>query len=167
MALRFVTLEDLQIHCRADGDETDGLSDKGEAAERTAEIKMNRNLYPDADTLASAVSDGLSAIAAAQSAFSAAATAAGSDQIQIALAASARDRAIASAIMAVQGLVITADIKGAILMHAAHLWANRTDAVTGQYGIAVEVPMNSAWIYQKYGLTPGDIYLPTARAPNG
>lgn len=154
MALRFLTQAQLMAHCKADSDSTDDVTPYGEAAEASAERYLNRTLFPDKATLAAAVAAAQTAISTAQSDYATAAKVQGAN---LQLLSAIRDQAMVPAILDLNGLVINSAIISGMLMNAAHLWSNRTDVVTGQYGAAQAVPLNSQWIYDNWRMPEGTI----------
>lgn len=147
MALRFITIEELQAHCVADGDLQDGLEAKGEAAEHLAEMEMNRALFATEEALDEARASARDALASARTAYDEAVAAADGDADLLVAAEHAYAAARVEAFRILHGIVINPAIKGAILMSACHLWTNRSDVVEGN---PVRVPQNSRDIYAKY-----------------
>src|SRR5690606_13416634 len=93
MALRFITVAELQDHCVADGDDQDGLEAKGEAAEHLAEMEMNRALFATTDALNAARVSAREALAAALQTYDEDRDAAGVNEDLLALAQADYDRA--------------------------------------------------------------------------
>lgn len=149
MALRFITLDQLAVHCKADGDETADISQYGETAEANAERVMNRYLFVDKASLSSAIEVARADLSAARDAYDDIINDSDSTDDDKMIAESLYREGRDEAMRTVHGLVVTADIVGAILMDAAHRWTNRVDVVTGQYGAAQEVPLNSMAIYER------------------
>lgn len=140
MAIRFITAEQLIAHCTADGDDQANIEQYGEGAELQAEKYLNRTLFVNQAALDEARNGVQSALATAKAAYDAAVEAADGDADQLAIAEAMYRESRCKAFADLHGMVINPDIVGAILMIAAHRWANRSDVVAGN---AVEVPLNS------------------------
>lgn len=152
MALRFITIAELQAHCVADGDDQEGLEAKGEAAEHLAEMVMNRALFATQEALEEARAGVGSALAAARQEYDDTLVAAETDADTRLLATAKYQAARAAAFRVAHGMVITPDIKGGILMAAAHLWTMRADVVEGN---ATRVPQNSMDIFRRHRYLEG------------
>jgi Phage QLRG family, putative DNA packaging. len=155
MALEFITLDEARTHCRADGEDDDLISLYAEAAEKDAQVSLNRAVFKSADDLATAIAALPATMAAARQARDDALAAA--DEISD-MCDRLEARAVAETTYRGQqflwsqirnGIVIDAMIKGAILMTTAHYYQNRANVVAGQGAAAVQVPLNAEWIYEK------------------
>ena len=157
MALRFVTIDEVQAQCRADGDDQANLLQYGEAAEDLAENILNRRLSATDEALIAMLAEGRTELLASRTTYEEAVTAADGDVDLVALAFSNYRNTRTQAWQKLHAMKINSAIKGAILMIAAHMWNNRADVVSGQFAQAQEIPMNSRYVLQKYRHLEGTI----------
>ena len=152
MTLRFLDAQVLLAHCKADGDARE-VEQYGESAEWAAESILNRSVYATEEEAAEARVAGKQAFIDARTDYDMARDTAGSD---LDLAEYEYKQARIKAWRDINAIHADPELIGAMLMHAAHLFYNRTDVVTGQYGsAAVTVPMNSQWVYERKRLREG------------
>lgn len=160
--MEFLTNEQLLAHLRADSDSAEQLSVYGDAAEDMAAAYLNRTIFTDADSLAAAVTNARQALTDAGTAYHTAMASLSATDIEemsddYLLAKQTYDAARVAAWKDLHGIVINPSLIAAMLLIATHLWTNRSDVVTGQYGIAVQVPQNSQWIMDRWRYLEGTI----------
>ncbi len=152
--MQFVTIEEVRQHCKADSGDDAMLTIYGEGAEAAAVAFLNRNVYVDNAALVAALAavDMTSIHSAYEDAIEAA-DALDSDldkQFAIDAAGIALRSAQVDASFVLEGMVITKNIKSAILLIVGHLYRNRETVVAGQSASAVEVPMSAQWLMSPY-----------------
>lgn len=152
MALRFITIAELQAHCVADGDDQEGLEAKGEAAEHIAEMVMNRAIFDTPESLEQARAGVAAALATAKQEYDAGVIDAEGDVDLLTFNNLQYQSARAAAFRIAHGTVITPDVRGGILMLAAHLWTNRADVAEGNIN---RVPQNSMDIFRRHRYLEG------------
>lgn len=125
-----------------------------DAAEAAAVGFLNRNVYVDNAALTAALAAvDMTGIHSAYEDAIEAADALDSDldkQFATDKANIALHDAQLSASMTLDGMVVTKDIKSAVLLIAGHLYRNRESVATGQSASAVEVPMSAEWLMRPY-----------------
>lgn len=152
--MRFVTLTTLRDHCRADTEDDALLTIYGDAAERSVEMLANRYLYVDAATHNTEVDLLPAKVAAARDAYKADmdAAAAIADDVERdfakSMALDALNRVLIDAQKVRDGLVITEDMKAAILLIAGSLYRNREEVATGVS--VTQIPVGAHAIMSKY-----------------
>ncbi len=156
--MQFVTIEEVRNHCKADAGDDAMLTIFADGAEAAAVAFLNRNVYLDNGALTTAIAAvDMTAIHSAYEDAIEAANALDSDldkQFAIDAAGIALRSAQVAASFVLEGMVITKDIKDAILLMAGHWYRNRESVVAGQSAAAVEVPMSAQWLmgfYRKIG----------------
>jgi hypothetical protein len=135
IGMSVTTLPEAKLHLRVDGADEDTLIQaKLNAAELAASMWIGRNLYADADALATARAAVAAALAAATASYVAASEDAAliEDAVEreIAQRAATDDYAAAKAAarMTHAGVVMNDMVKAAVLLTLGHLFANREDA---------------------------------------
>lgn len=155
MALELITLDEARIHCKADGEDDDILLLYAEAAEKDAEVSLNRAVFKDQASMDAAIAAIPAAMVSARQARDAALAAAQEienyedrcDAVKYAISVyDDKRRGFSNTYNAV---LIDAHIRGAILLTVGHSYQNRSSVVTGQGAAAVEVPSTAREIYEK------------------
>jgi hypothetical protein len=140
-----VTIDLARAHCRSDSDDDTVLITYVSAAEKAAQDFLDRFVYPDAGTMATAIAALPAAIDTAYNAWTAAVAAANDlppEQAEIVKcgAHKAWKNAVDVARKTNGGLVVNDTIRAAVLLTAAHLYKNREDVLAGASAGAVELP---------------------------
>lgn len=145
-----VDLDAARAHLRVDSDAEDELIGLYlGAAEESAQQFLNARIYPDQASLAAARAAAIAALGAAQGAWldaiNAARAAPTVAERDVLLDAGEAEylRAIADCAMTMHGLVLTDDIRAAILLTLGHLYANREDVIAGPGSGATELPQGA------------------------
>lgn len=153
----FVTIGEVRFQCKADENVTDAqLTLYADAAERTVQQLANRAIYKDGDTRDAALSALPSTMAAAYTTYDAAIAAAKaqSDSRNIAYQTQLAEGALQAAQVSAEGIansiVLTPDIKEAVLLLTTHYYQNPSAVLTGQGATAAEVPMAAEAIMSRY-----------------
>jgi len=139
-----IDLATAKLHLRVGDDEDTLVTLYLNAAERSAALFLNRNVYADIAELAAAIAAVPVALASATAAFYAATMAADSlaDETErlaaVSFASTVYLEAQASARMVRAGIVVDDVVKAAILLMLGHLYSNRQEV---QAGAAVQIPM--------------------------
>jgi hypothetical protein len=168
--MSIIPLDRAREHVKADSDDDTLLQVYLDAAERSAGMYLNRTLYADTDTLSTARNlvpqqsytlqqNYAEADIAAKEAYDQALTDAESlpepERTTAILAAQTRfaqqtianadtyNRGIVALDNTLYGIVMTDDIKAAVLLHTGHLYRNRESVTTGVNTPASEVPMTT------------------------
>lgn len=154
--MKFLTVDELSDHFRADGEDDGNLESYGESAEEIVVAALNRQIFKD-DADRTAQLAGLAAArTAAKAAYDAAVDAAADvedDELKAAMlddALQEYDRQRIAFEATLNGRVINAGIKGAMLLMATHLWQNRGAVVAGQGAAGVELPLGVKYIVGKF-----------------
>jgi fructose-specific component phosphotransferase system IIB-like protein len=146
------------LNVTVDLDDAD-ITLKLEAAEQSAIEFIGRNVYADHDALTAAQDDVLVTLAAASAAYltataAAASIANGVDKDMALLGATeAYTQAQTAARRTYQGIVVSSNIKAAILLICGHLYANREDVVVSTHVAAL--PMGAHSLLQPYRVGMG------------
>lgn len=170
--MKLVTLEQLQLHCRTDGDDDELLTICGNSAEAAVLRLVNRNLYLTTADMDVAVAGIEAAMTAAYATYDAAVTSATAitNPARRSVALDRAETNLASATLSqdriLHGLVIAtptdagegfnslsgspADLIHAVLLIAGHLYRNREEVVSGQGSAAVQVPFAAQVICDGY-----------------
>lgn len=154
--MQLITIGQARLHCKADEADDDMLTIYANAAEAACAKALNRNVYPDADALASARAGMQAAMVTANAAYETAMDAA--DEIDIAADKLVAEEIAMQNLVEAQcdyyrkrdGIVVTDDILAAILLTLGHLYRNREDVVTGQGAAAIELPMGARALLRPY-----------------
>lgn len=152
----FVTLDDLRLHCRADGDDDAVLTKYGNAAEATAQMRANRKFYVDGTARTAALNGMPAAVSAAWATYDAAIAAADamSDERAACFARESATSALNETLNAqdaiMHGIIITDDLKQAIYLIAADWYRNREETITGPGAQAVQIPTGAEAIIARY-----------------
>jgi hypothetical protein len=157
-----VTLDEARSHCKAYPADDAMLQIYLDAAELEAARLANRNIYPTQDALTTALGTISAAMVTAHATYAAAIAAADAlddenDQdfaTAVAEANLRKAQVLNSNIL--DGIVVDANIKVAILFICAHNFANREEVVTGAGANATVVPMGAQRIMSHYRAT-GDL----------
>lgn len=151
--MQFVTIGEVRQQCKADSADDAMLTIFAEAAEAAAVGFINRNLYVDNAALTTALAAvDLSGTHAAYEDAIEAAQALDSDldkQYAIDKANITLSNAQLSASMVNDGMVITKDIKNAILILAAFAYRNR-DSSPVKNGDQIDLPPHVEWLLRPY-----------------
>lgn len=136
--MSFVTLAEAKLHLRVDGTDEDALIGIYiNAAEQAAIKAMDRGVYADNTALQAAMTAAPAALTAATAAYTAAVTAADAmtdateQAAALQVAETAYMRAQVAYRQAFDGIVVSDQIKAAVLLTVGHLFANREDVVAG------------------------------------
>ena len=155
--MAFLTLEDCKAQCRVLDDADDALlSALRDAAEDAVIAQLNRDVFPDAQALASAQAALPDTLGAAEAAYQAAlaAAAAMDDRTKAGFlvdsAHSQRRMAGLKAARIREGIVINASLLAAMRLMLGHLYANREAVVTGV--ATTELPMGVDALVRPYRL---------------
>lgn len=143
------------------GDDDANLATYTSAAEIAAQNYMNRNVYDDSAALAAAIAMVPTAMTAAETAYDNANDAA--DEMD---SGPAQDSAYFAATLALNqaqfaaqrtlfGIVVDDVIRAGTLLILGHLWENRQDVLSGDRGIAIEIPQASQYILGPYRANMG------------
>lgn len=151
--MSLITTAEAKLHLRVDGTDEDSLIELLiEAAEISATEYLDRNLYADSTALSIAVAAAPAALTSATATYEAAALAAlelTSDTEQD-LAADMAMKAYLQAQeayrRAMNGLVLNAPIKSAMLLHIGSLYANRENEVMN----GSELPLGVRWMLNPF-----------------
>jgi hypothetical protein len=154
--VNLITIEQARSQTHADGVDEAMLELYAGAAERAAMQFLNRYVYPDTSALSGAQSTVAATLQAADVAFDAAIDAA--DDLEGSARCAARDAACRARTTArnaarevLDGIVVTDDIRAAVLLTLAHLYRNREDVVAGSAAAAVQLPLGAhslLWPYR-------------------
>jgi hypothetical protein len=158
--MELVSIDQLRLHCKADGDDDDLLTVYGNGAEAACARLANRNLYPDAETLAAAKTAAAASQSAAWATYDAAVTLASANadtRVKETLIENARwelNTSLRAAEGVMNGLVVNdetnSDVISAILLVVGNWYENRSEVVTGQGAAAVNLPMAAHHIMAQY-----------------
>lgn len=154
--MKILTIDELRIHARADGEDDDLLELYGSAAEQDAEMAIDRAIFKDeADMLTqqSAIPTMLAAARAARN--DAYQTAAATEDIDVAedMTALANRRfqlAMEDAHRLINGIVVTDNLRVAMMSVATNSYINRSNVVSGAGAAAVEVPYTARMVYDRH-----------------
>lgn len=151
--MQFVTIEEVRLQCKADAADDAMLIICANGAEKAAVGFLNRNVYLDNAALTAALAAvDLSGTHSAYEDAIEAADALDSDldkQYAIDKANITLHNAQLSASMVNDGMVISEDIKSAILLIAAFQYRNR-DSSPVKNGDQIDVPPHAQWLMRPY-----------------
>lgn len=155
--MQFVTLSEARTQCKADAADDAMVTIYANAAEKRCSQIAQRNIYVDGTALTAARATVSASLVAANAAYAAAIAAADAltidaDKADAKLSAEAAlQEAQLSASMIRDGIVVTADIKAAVLLITAHWYRNREEVQTGPGANAVQIPQGAQNIMEQYG----------------
>lgn len=154
--MKILSLENLRVHARADGEDDDLLEIYGTAAEQDAEMATNRAIFADEADMLRRQSAIPTLLAAARAARDAAIAAAGEleDEVlaqdEIALALRRYETVREEAHRIFNGIIATENLKVAMMGVAVNSYINRSNVVSGAGAAAVEVPYTARMIYERH-----------------
>jgi hypothetical protein len=154
--MALVTIDEARAHCKSDASDDAVLQVKLDAAHAAATRFVGRTIFESAEAMATALTDVAPQLIAANAAYRTAVEAAEAfdndedtlDAVRMAKAALFRERVAASNIF--NGIVVTDDIKAAILLLCGHFYRNREEVETGNGASAVQVPMGARALLQPH-----------------
>jgi hypothetical protein len=152
--MKLITLEQAKQHLRVDGDAENALIEVyANAAERLVAEYANRNLYPNAGALVTALGSISANVNEAYANYDVARLAAdsvthpGERDFARGAAVMELDMRMAEARRTRHGIVATDDIIAAILLTLGTLYGNREDVSEAS---AREIPLNARWIMDNH-----------------
>lgn len=154
--MKLITIDQARDHVKGDGDDDDLITIYGNGAEAACARLANRHIYATQDELTAArqaSSAGLAAAYADYDVATAQAATATSAMHRIVLAEDAKlslKRILDEHAFVMNGIVVTDDIKAAILLTLGNWYENRSEVVTGQGAAAVQLPMAASAIMSQY-----------------
>lgn len=155
--MSLLTLAEAVDQCNADSDyPTAKLQAYIDAAEAKASAYLNRTLFADATSLATAQDAVPGTLATAGQAYATANDAADATtdvnqaQAMRDVAQARWDTALADAARTVQGMVVNQAIMQSIRLTVGHFFANREDVLTGVRAAAVELPNAATALLRPY-----------------
>jgi hypothetical protein len=153
--MNLVTIEEARAHCKSDPADDAMLTLYVNAAEAACSKHANRNIYADQAGLDAGLAALPTDIAAANAAYdtaiaAAASLTAGNKLFAEEAAAFNLRQATARAQYTLAGMVLTDDVKAAVLLTAGHFYANREEVIAGPAAAAVQLPFAAATIMDRY-----------------
>lgn len=153
--MQLITIDQARAHCKADAADDTALTIYANAAEGIAAQLVNRDLFPDQQTMDTAQAAVPAALEAAYTAYdtdmanACDVTDAAYRATLEGMARNKLDAATCAASRVMNGLIADGDIIGAILLICAHLYANRQSVAVGVGAAAVEVPFTARNILEE------------------
>lgn len=152
--MRFLTLQQAALHCKADSNDTEMLAIYLEAAESECEKLANRKIYNDETERTTAIVTIPATILAAKAAYDAAILSADaladddSKTFALKIAKTNYDRVKFAQIEMIDSILICDNILSAILLLTGHWYRNREEVIVGQS--VAEIPSGVQNIMYKY-----------------
>lgn len=141
--MRFLNLESLILHAKAEGDDNELLALYGDAAEQGAEISVNRTIFKDAAARDAAHATIEARLAAARAEIEVAETDVSRNLAQI------RYQSVVDACHRDSvGIIVDAHLMAAMLAVATTSYMIRSTVVAGSGAAAVAVPDTALAVYQ-------------------
>lgn len=140
--MRFLDIETLVLHTKAEGDDNDLLELYGDAAEQAAELAVNRTIFKDTAARDAAHATIETRLADAKAAVDAAQT-----DVSRTLASIRYQQVVDQCHRDANGIIVDKVLIAAMLATAATSYIIRTNTVAGSGAAAVSVPETAQAIY--------------------